>query len=194
MSEQVYRYQDKPSGERPAFRVVLLLRNLALVLVVICFVAVRFPGLSAIGMTALCALMTAFIWVSHVTADRHMIFNSSNLFEDGQYLYTVTVGLHFGFGRKHFQTKSVRVRRYSRLVRVLRIRRYAFGISVRAVVDTISDRETQVHKKELLKTSGALAAFLEEKGRRRTVLLRFERNLTASAEEHLLQVLRRLES
>ena len=186
------KYQDK-AFERPTYRAALLARNIGIVLLLVIGTAAVYPNISSLAMTGLCAVMTLFVWVFHVTADRTMIFNSTYLRDDGEYLYTVVRSFSFGLGRAHFRNKQVRMLRYSCIRRVKRIHEYPFGIALVAEVDTATSREISVDK-NIFRTPGAMAELLEKEGQKKTKLFRIERNLTPESEKMLLERLHSLKN
>ena len=177
--------------ERPAYRAALLGRNVGIMMLAVIIVAAAFPQINPYAMSLLCLALILAAFVYHLGVDRTLILSGQFLRDDGEALYTVIGTFNLGVGRRHFQNKQIRLLRYCVLEKVKMVKEYPFGIAVRAEVFTATSKDISVTD-EVFQTPGAMKALLEEKGKRKTVLFRVERNLTEESERALLERLRAL--
>lgn len=170
------------------YRAALMFRSVGIAMVIVVAAAFFFPdddGFYIIaGVAAVCALL-ALIYQMH--ADLTLIHTGELLIDDGKYLYVMLGSFNLGFGRGHHMRKHIRSHRVYYLREIKKIKEYPFGVAVRAVAYTASDSKLEQLDEKLFDTAGAVKALLEEKGKKKNVLLRLERSLRAEDEAALLK-------
>lgn len=174
------------------YRAVLMLRSVGIAMAIVVIAAFFFPdddGFYIIaGVAAVCALL-ALIYQMH--ADLTLIHTGEFLIDDGEYLYVMLGSFNLGFGRSHHMRKYVKSHRVYYLTEIKKIKEYPFGVAIKAVAYTASDSKLEQLDEKLFDTTGAAKALLEEKGKKKNVLLRLERSL---CEEDEAAFLKRLEA
>ena len=186
-------YKDK-DREFDKYRMVLLARSVAIVLVLIIAVTVCFPNISQLFLCLICFVVTLCAFAYHIQVDRTLIHTGQFLIEDGQALYIVIGTFGLGFGRKyHHSEKHVSVYRYSYVFDVKKIKQYSFGIALKAKVYTATSRDIDAGR-EVFDQPGEMKRLLLENGKKRTVLFRIEHNLLPKEESRLIRHLEYLQN
>lgn len=180
-------YRDKHPVSS-MYRAVLMFRSVGIAMVIVVIAAFFFPdddGFYIIAGVAVVCALGALIY--QIRADLTLIHTGELLIDDGKDLYVMLGSFNLGFGRGHHMRKRVKSHRVYYLKEIKKIREYSFGVAIRAVTYTASDKKLAELDDALFETTGAMKALLEEKGKKKTMLLRLERSLRAEDEAAFLK-------
>ena len=136
-------YRDKrPVSSR--YRAALMFRSVGIAMGIVVIAACFFPdddGFYIVaGVAVVCALL-ALIYQMH--ADMTLIHTGEFLIDDGKYLYVMLGSFNLGFGRGHHMRKRIKSHRIYYLKEIKKVREYSFGVAIRAVACTASDKKLE---------------------------------------------------
>jgi hypothetical protein len=181
------QYRDKPT-ELSSYRMLLAGINVIIDLVVVMVVAVIMPQIDSYAMCTICLVLAVATLAFQIHVDHTLIFTGQNLRDDGGSLIASIGIFGIGFGKKHFQNKSVNSYRYHYIDHVKAVDVKPFGIRVKADVYTATSMDVNVDK-TVYDTPGTMKKLLVDHGKKKRVVFRIEHNLMETEEKRLLMKL-----
>jgi hypothetical protein len=185
--DRIMQFRDKPT-EFSSYRMLLAGINVIIDLVVVMAVAIIMPQIDSYAMCSICLVMAVATLIFQIHVDHTLIFTGQNLVDDGESLIAAIGIFGLGFGKKHFQNKSIDSYRYHYIEHVKSVDVKPFGIRVKADVYTATSRDVDVDK-TVYDTPGAMKKLLTSNGKKRRVVFRIEHNLMETEEKRLLKKL-----
>jgi hypothetical protein len=184
------QYRDKPT-EFAAYRMLLAGANVGIDMVIVLFIAVMFPQINSYVMCLIGLVVAAATLVFQIHVDHTLIFTGQDLVDDGGSLIASIGIFGLGFGKKHFQNKSINSYRYHYIDHVKAVDVKPFGIRVKADVYTATSMDVDVDKR-IYDTPGTMKKLLVDHGKKKRVVFRIEHNLMETEEKRLLKKLNSL--
>lgn len=183
-------YRDK-GGSPSAYRAVLMLRTVGVLMLAVAAIAAVFPQIDALMFSLVCLVLIVPALVYQIRLDNTLIHTGNAFVDDEAQLYVVVGSFNLGFGRSHHMRKQVMSYRVSCIQKVRSVKEYPFGIAVKAEVWTASSKQFELDEDDF-DTPGLMLERLKAFGKKRTVRFRLERCLTEKDEKALLSRLQEL--
>lgn len=172
------------------YRAAIMFRTVGIIVVIVAICGFTVFAEAPFLVCAVCGALIIPGFLYQIYIDRTIVYSGDWIINDGEYLYFAVGAFNFGFGRKHHYLKTIETERISSVERVLKIKKYGFGIAVKAEVYT---KKMDNVDREIFDEPGAMREKLVEEGKKKTMLFRVERNLQPNEESKLLYKLQRLE-